>query len=116
MGIFGNPPVGMEGMQIAPAPPEIIGFEDPSGFAAMGKPVPLYRQQDGYKHCKQMGMKNPEEIWDCVRSMSAKLERDEPMLAMEAAFKYLDVTGVYRLMAVLLTGEKPVQNQDMDYT
>ncbi len=102
MSIFGNQ-TGMVGARIAPSP-EIPGD---SGFAAMGKPVPAYRRQAAYEHCKLMGLDDPEKRWDCVNSMAAKLERDEPLFAMEAGYRYLDVTGCYRLMAVLLTAPKP---------
>ena len=101
MGIFGNQDP-MIGARIGPAP-EVSGD---SGFAAMGKPVPQYRRQAAYEHLRQMGVEDPEKRWDCVTQMANKLERDEPMLAMEVGYRYVDVTGVYRLMAVLLTAER----------
>lgn len=110
MSIFGNKdPNSMVGARLSPD--QSVGD---SGFAAMGKPVPLYRQQAGYNECKLMGMTDPEQIWDCVRSMSNKLERDEPMDAMDAAHRFLDVTGVYHLMSVLLCANKPAELSEVD--
>jgi hypothetical protein len=101
MGKFSNESPGV-GLRIA-TPLETSGT---SGFDAMGKPVPLYRQQAAYNHCKAMGMTDKEAVWDCVRGMVNKLERDEPALAMEHGIKYLNAIGVYRLMAVLLAEER----------
>jgi len=79
--------------------------EGTDGFDAMGKPIPYYRQQAGYDHCRQMGLSS-ERSFSVVGVMSEKLARDQPHAAMEEALGYLDVTGVYRLMAVLLTAGK----------
>lgn len=102
MSIFGNKDP-MVGARIAPD----VSHGD-SGFAAMGKPVPLYRQQEGYRHCKQMGL-DSEAAWSAVRAMSDSVARDEPLDAMDKAYRYLDVTGCYRLLAVLLTAENPAE-------
>jgi len=83
-------------------PPKLKGN---SGFAAMGKPVPFYRQQAGYEHARQMGC-SEDEAFAVVNAMSLPLEKDQPYDAMEAGMKYLDLTGTYRLLAVLLTAEK----------
>ncbi len=77
-----------------------------NGFDAMGKPIPKYRQQAGYDTCKQMGL-DTEKAWSAVSGMTNALQRDEPYAAMEAGMKYLDLTGTYRLMAVLLTANRP---------
>lgn len=100
MGVFGNDDPGV-GTRLGP------GVEAPgmSGFAAMGKPVPMYRRQAGHDACVEMGL-NAEQAFSAVSIMSQYLERDEPWIAMEKAFKYLDATGVYRLMAILLTAER----------
>jgi hypothetical protein len=103
MGKFSNSFDPMVGAQLAPAP-EVNGD---SGFAAVGKPVPFYRQQVAYDHCKQMGMTDRERIWDCVRGMSNKIERDQPADAMEHGIRFVNAIGVYRLMAVLLAAERP---------
>lgn len=76
------------------------------GFDAMGKPIPSYRRQAAYAHCKDMGL-DAEASWSAVSGMADQLERDKPYEAMEAGMRWLDLTGTYRLMAVLLTAEKP---------
>lgn len=76
-----------------------------SGFNAMGKPVPMFRRQAALDHCKAMGLTDTQDAWACVGRMSEALERDEPYKAMEAGMVYLDLTGTYRLMAVLLSAE-----------
>ncbi len=93
---------------------EFLGDHFPSvevkgtdGFAAMGKPIPLYRQQAAYDACLSMGMTNRDQIHTLVSSMAQALERDKPYEAMQAGSRGLDLTGVYRLMAVLLTAAKP---------
>lgn len=78
-----------------------------SGFDAMGKPVPPYRKTAALAHCRAMGLTDPEDATACVGGMAQQLERDQPYEAMAAGMKYLDYTGTYRLMAVLLTAEKP---------
>ena len=76
------------------------------GFAAMGKPVPFFRRQAGYEHCRQMGCSS-DAAFAAVNAMSEALKRDEPYNAMAAGMKYLDLIGTYRLMAVLLTASNP---------
>lgn len=68
----------------------------------MGKPVPFYRRQAGYDTCREMGLTS-EDAYSAVGVMSDQLERDEPYGAMEEGMRYVDLTGTYRLMAVLLT-------------
>lgn len=75
-----------------------------SGFAAMGKPISTTRRSEALKHVRQMGIEDRGEAWTLVASVANKLERDEPYEALRAAMAYLDLTGAYRLMAVLLTG------------
>jgi hypothetical protein len=80
---------------------------DFSGFEAMGRPIPFYRQQAGYEECKSMGL-DKEDSHNAVAGMSEQLERDKPYEAMKIGMKYLDLTGTYRLMATLLTAEEKV--------
>jgi len=77
-----------------------------SGFDAMGKPVPWHRQSAALEHCRQMGIHNIEDAMNCVSGMAQQLERDKSYEAMAAGMKYLDLTGTYRLMAVLLCAEE----------
>ncbi len=88
---------------------QLAGFPNPEvegtdGFAAMGKPIPFYRRQAGYEHARQMGV-NEDSAFSVICAMCDGLERDEPYTAMGAGMKHVDLTGTYRLMAVLLTAE-----------
>lgn len=71
----------------------------------MGKPIPAYRKEAAYQQAKEMGVVSADDRISLVNSVSEHLERDHPYEAQAAAMKYLDLTGAYRLMAVLLTGE-----------
>lgn len=73
-----------------------------SGFSAMGKPISEHRRQAAYDMCKEVGL-NTENRYSAVGEVANALERDKPYEAMQLGMKYLDLTGVYRLMAVLLT-------------
>lgn len=87
-----------------------------SGYAAMGHPVPPERMGEAYRHAKEMGL-GTEEAMTVVGWMADAIERDDPYRALQdrsAGFKDqivpLDLTGRYRLMAVLLTS--PVDAPD----
>jgi hypothetical protein len=71
------------------------------GFNNMGKPIPFSKQQTAYEHCLAMGL-NQSRAMEVVKSMSGQLERDKPYEAMSEGMKFLDLTGTYRLFAVLL--------------
>lgn len=71
-------------------------------FNAMGKPIPPGARQAGFDDCKEMGLDSARS-WECVSAVAEQLERDKPYEAQGAAMKFLDLTGSYRLMAVLLT-------------
>jgi hypothetical protein len=77
------------------------------GFNNMGKPIPLFRKEAALKHAKAMGL-DGTEAWAVVGSVAEQLERDEPYQAQRKAMVYLDLTGAYRLMAVLLTAPEPI--------
>lgn len=77
-----------------------------SGFDAMGKPVPTSRRTAALRHCKEMGIADTGRAWECVGAVADQLERDHPYEAMATGMRYLDLTGTYRLMAVLLCDEK----------
>lgn len=70
-------------------------------FSAMGKPIPPEARQRGYDECKKMGLESAA-AWSAVNGMAEQLERDKPYEAQSAAMKHVDLTGTYRLMAVLL--------------
>lgn len=84
-----------------------------NGFEAMGHAVPAFRKTAGEAALKDMGFDGPtnsEKRYDIVARMSSCIERDNSHEALELALKEgLDVTGCYRLLAVLLCEpEKPV--------
>lgn len=70
-------------------------------FEKMGKPIPFHAKEIGYQDCKKMGL-NKDDSYSCVSAMAEQLERDKPYEAQAAGMRYLDLTGTYRLMAVLL--------------
>ncbi len=71
------------------------------GLGMMGKPISFAARQVGFDHCIAMGLKSKMAM-PCVQEVSGQLERDKPYEAMAAGMKYLDLTGTYRLFAVLL--------------
>lgn len=77
-----------------------------SGFNAMGHPIPEPRKQAAYNWLRTMF--SQDEARSLVDAVANKLERDEPYEAQEVVMEHLDLTGAYRLMAVLLT-EPPVK-------
>lgn len=76
------------------------------GFNEMGKPIPSYRRQAAYETCRSFGL-DADSSWTTVSGMAEQLERDKPYEAMAAGMRKVDLTGAYRLMAVLLTAPKP---------
>lgn len=73
-----------------------------SPFNQMGKPILMDARAEGYEHCKAMGL-TPAEAVECINAVAEQLQRDKPYEAQAAGMKFLDLTGVYRLFAVLLT-------------
>lgn len=92
------------GTRLGPRPSDEI---TDAGLGAMGHPIPLHRRQTAVDHCRMMGMTDNVAITACVGAMADRLERDEPYEAMREACRYVDLTGAYRLMACLLTGDEP---------
>lgn len=74
-----------------------------SAFGAMGQPIPPAVRQKGYDYCIRMGL-DKARAWECTSATAEQLERDKPYEAQAAAMKFLDLTGAFRLMAVLLAG------------
>lgn len=73
------------------------------GFARMGQPIGSAPRAAAYEHAKQMGITDRARAWEVVNTVAEQLARDKPYEAMAAGMKFLDLTGTYRLMAVLLT-------------
>lgn len=74
-------------------------------FNAMGKPLHEEARSDAYTHCKAMGLSSAR-AWECVQGVANCLERDEPYEAQKFGMKFLDLTGVYRIFAVLLARQQ----------
>lgn len=89
----------------------------PDGFEAMGQPVPNFRRAVAYRHVQQMAPEwSNDKVMHIVDSVANALERDEPYEARDLAMGHkpgtertldngLDLTGAYRLFAVLLSGQ-----------
>lgn len=80
----------------------------PSGYDAMGHPVPAERLSAGYRAVKEMMPDaNTEEAMTLVGRVASQIERDDPygaLLDHSQGFKTdlrLDLTGRYRLLATL---------------
>lgn len=75
-----------------------------TGMAAMGKPIPYNRKSAALETVRAMvpGI-STEEGMAVVDSVSLLLQRDQPYQAQKAALKTLNLTGTYRLIAVLLS-------------
>ena len=76
------------------------------GFNNIGKPIPAFRREAARSHAEAMGLDKATSI-ACVSSVASQLERDKPYEALEAACQFVDLTGAYRLLAVLLIEPKP---------
>ena len=85
--------------------PKRISTEPDSGFNAIGKAIPVHRKRAADAHLKAMGVKDAEDRFRCIAMMAARLEHDDPYGAMEEAMRYVDLTGSYRLLAILLTDD-----------
>ncbi len=89
--------------QVVPQDPP----ESADGFAAMGKPIPDFRRDEAYRTCRQEFEMNSSKAMGTVAGMAEMLERDKPYEALGCGMKYgVDLTGSYRLMAVLLVHQE----------
>ncbi len=70
----------------------------------MGKPILMKARAEGYEHCKAMGL-TPARSMECVNAVAEQLQRDKPYEAQAAGMKFLDLTGTYRLFAVMLCAQ-----------
>lgn len=71
-------------------------------FDNMGKPISEARKQAAYEHCLEMGLERSRAM-ECASGMAEQLERDKPYEAQACGMRHLDLTGTYRVMAVLLS-------------
>jgi hypothetical protein len=74
--------------------------DDPMSY--IGRPISFKVRDAGFQHVRDMGITDTSIGVNCVNEVANLLERDKPFEAMHAGMKYLDLTGVYRLFAVLL--------------
>lgn len=79
-----------------------------SGFENMGKPVPMFRREAANSMLKSIGIESADERFSCIQGMADALARDHPYEAMAAGMRYVDMTGTYMLLAVLLASPEPI--------
>lgn len=72
-----------------------------SDYETMGKPVPGFRREAAYVMAREFGLESGD-AWDVVGKMARALEHDMPERAMKSARAFVDDTGIYCLMVVLL--------------
>lgn len=70
----------------------------------MGKPIPTDRKEAAMEQLREMGLTNKDDQVACISCICEQLERDKPFEAQQMGMKYIDLTGTYRIFAVLLTG------------
>ena len=90
-----------------------------TGFNALGKPVPSNRTDAAYKTVKHiLPNLTSEEAYAFVAKCAEYIRKDEPFRIVGAVegldedLQKIDVTGRYRLMAVLLTDPKEKTNEN----
>lgn len=112
MGKFANPP--QDGAtRLYPDVSKGDPYNGASGFAALGSPVPFFRRSAAMQHLRSMGFTDRERMDRIVGKMSARIERDDSHMALEDGLQMgLDVTGCYRLLAVLLSAERPAEPEE----
>lgn len=79
-------------------------IEPCDGFNAFGKPVPISRRLKADEHLISMGVTDTNIRFATIQAMSNAIERDNPYQAMSEGMRAVDLTGTYRLLAVLCTG------------
>ena len=74
-----------------------------SEFEALGHHVPAFRKSAADQHMKAMGFQDADRRYSIIATMSDRIARDDPHMALEAAMTGgVDATGCYRLLSVLL--------------
>ena len=82
-------------------------YEPDTGFEAFGKPVPSYRRTAALEHARAMGCDDTQKITFHIDRACTEIQNDQPYKAMEELGMLVDLTGIYRLLAVLCVAEKP---------
>jgi hypothetical protein len=75
--------------------------DDP--FSCMGHPIPTEAQAEAVEHAVSFGVQ-PFTADGAVQEAAAHLAADNPDAALRALMSCMDLTGAYRLMAVMLAG------------
>jgi len=79
-----------------------------SGFRALGRQVPWFRRAAADQHLKAMGFTCAEQRWSIVCALAGRVASDDPHMALEECMRLgVDVTGCYRLLAVILSAPPP---------
>ncbi len=77
----------------------------PSEFEAFGHKVPTHRLDAGLAAIREMVPSiGTETAMTVIGKVADRIERDEPYKAQREARVVLDETGMYRLLATLMTG------------
>ena len=74
-------------------------------FECLGRRVPYDARADAVEEAREMHVELTEdEMFSWIESICYNIENDNPEGAMIEVRKHLDLTGAYRLLAVLCTG------------
>jgi hypothetical protein len=100
-----NPSDEGVGLRLEPRPRPTLAT-NVDGMDAFGKIVPDHRKSAALKHMRQMAPSiSTEAATQVIDRMAEQIARDEPYKVLAIAKEALDLTGAYRLMAVLCTAE-----------
>ena len=73
-----------------------------TGLSALGSRVPAKRASAAYKWLRSLGL-SQEQAWGLSQSAADKIARDAPHGVFVHCEGLIDLTGAYRLMAILCT-------------
>ena len=68
----------------------------------LGKPVGAENRDTAYHWLREIGL-TPSQSLELIGTVADCIERDFPNQALKSGMESLDLTGAYRLMAILLT-------------
>ena len=74
------------------------------GFNAFGKPVSFERRLRADEHLVAMGVTDANIRFATIQAMANAVEKDNPYHAISEGMRTVDLTGTYRLLAVLCVG------------
>ncbi len=73
-----------------------------SGFDAWGQPIPSNRRGAAYEWLRSIGL-TQEDAWSVTEASVHALEQDRPLSVFDVCQGKVDLTGAYRLLAILST-------------